>query len=256
MFASLNCGCGGRYAIVFAAVKLAGDALTAFLKLPPTRVFRGFPSKNRNCPKGQFRDVKTPLHSGAAKSGHCAQGYLSPGLKSDILRDNSLPQRVATYHINAYLHIMLGYDTTTALEMQGFFSNFFNFFAAGFILCPGNYGNHYMWVFLQKSPKNFLQNFCRFYALYYKCKRTGVKSPSFCRIAKNNSRAFSARLSVDIRIFGATHNVVHAYFIKIGQLDQAFGGRRALSVFEFGKQRLLNPGFHLNGNLRVPPAFS
>ena len=61
---------------------------------------------------------------------------------------------------------------------------------------------------------------------------------------------------VDFRHVGPSQNIIDADVIKIRQTNQRFRGRNPFPVFKFGEQGLLNPRFHLYGNLRIPSALT
>ncbi len=61
---------------------------------------------------------------------------------------------------------------------------------------------------------------------------------------------------VDFRYIGPPQNIIDADVIKIRQTNQRFRGRNPFPVFKLGEQGLLNPCFHLHGNLRVPSALT
>ena len=61
---------------------------------------------------------------------------------------------------------------------------------------------------------------------------------------------------VDFRYIGSPQNIIDADVIKIRQTNQRFRGRNPFPVFKLGEQGLLNPCFHLHGNLRVPSALT
>ena len=61
---------------------------------------------------------------------------------------------------------------------------------------------------------------------------------------------------VDFRHVGSPQNIIDADVIKIRQTNQRFRGRNPFPVFKLGEQGLLNPCFHLHGNLRVPSALT
>lgn len=52
-------------------------------------------------------------------------------------------------------------------------------------------------------------------------------------------------LSVDFRFVGTAEDVVDTDVVKLCQAVKGFGWRYSLTVFKFGKERLLDSGLHL-----------
>lgn len=63
-------------------------------------------------------------------------------------------------------------------------------------------------------------------------------------------------LFVNLRFICSAKDIVDTYIIKFRQSKKGFSRGDSLSVFKFGKQRLLNSGLHLQGDLRITSAFS
>ena len=76
----------------------------------PCRVFFNLPFKSRKLSISGKKRIKAqstpkPLRQMSNARKRQQVKYSSPGLKSDILRGNSLPRRAATSHIIAYRKI-------------------------------------------------------------------------------------------------------------------------------------------------------
>ena len=56
--------------------------------------------------------------------------------------------------------------------------------------------------------------------------------------------------AIDFRIVRPFENIIDAHAVKIGEQNERFRGRDALAGFVFGKQRLLDAGRYLQGELR------
>lgn len=64
----------------------------------------------------------------------------------------------------------------------------------------------------------------------------------------------AALLSVDFRFICPAKDIINADIIEVCQSQEGLCWRDPLAGFKFGKQRLLDAGVHLQGNLCVPSA--
>ena len=62
-------------------------------------------------------------------------------------------------------------------------------------------------------------------------------------------------LSVYFRLVRPKEDIIDAHIVKIRKAQKRFRRRDALAVFKFGQKRLLDPGLHLYGYLRITAAF-
>ena len=68
--------------------------------------------------------------------------------------------------------------------------------------------------------------------------------------AAQGAAFFISVSAIDFRLVGALENIIDAHAVKIGEQNERFRGRDALAGFVFGKQRLLDAGRYLQGELR------